>query len=545
MWSRSSSAEGNGKNVIALLDDVRELRGTREVSDIVHMLPADKDHVLIAARTRTWPRTSNMSSYYNLYKANVVTGESSVAGKADRHTFMWLAESDGTPRVRWDGRRNGATRVLMRTAGGDWDVIARFGSREIDELKVIGFTGNPGVAIVADRRGGDRYALSEYQLASRTLGRLLLDHPAVDVGWPVGNVLSDDTGEMLGACFVDDVWYCRYFDTERNRLQQKFEAMFADSTAVRMISWSNDRKRIVIATSGPRNPGAYFLYDVAKDAVSTIGRRHPSLPQRELGETMVIRYTARDGAKIPGYLTLPPGKGEKNLPLVVMPHGGPETRDYAAFDPWVQMFANRGYAVLQPNFRGSGGYGKRFTEAGYRQWGRLMQDDITDGVKALVKEGTADPNRICIVGASYGGYAALAGGAFTPDLYKCVVSVSGISDIAKMMENEDYKAQGDSFTYDYWRRWVGDPAVDAEQMKAVSPINFAAKFRSPVLLIHGTDDDVALVSQSTSMKDALRKAGKQVELKLIENEGHALIQQGAKLYLLTEVERFVTAHLGK
>jgi dipeptidyl aminopeptidase/acylaminoacyl peptidase len=344
---------------------------------------------------------------------------------------------------------------------------------------------------------------------------------------------------------VDDVWYCRYFDAGLNKLQQKFEAMFADSTVVRMIAWSADRKRIVVATSGPRNPGAYFMYDAARDAVSTIGRRHPNLPQRELGETFVIKYPARDGAKIPGYLTMPPGKGEKNLPLVVLPHGGPETRDYAMFDPWVQMLANRGYAVLQPNFRGSGGYGKRFAEAGHRQWGRLMQDDITDAVKALVKDGTADPNRVCIVGASYGGYAALAGGAFTPELYKCVVSISGISDVLKMMENEDYRAQGDSYAFDYWRRWVGDPVADAEQMKLISPINHAAKFKAPVLLIHGSDDDVVLASQSMSMKGALRKAGKQADLMLIDGEGHTPIQQFTKLYILTEVERFVTTHLGK
>lgn len=534
----------DGKNVIALLDDVRELRGARDVSDIVHLLPNDKDHVLIAARTRSWPRTTNVSSYYNLYKANVVTGQSDIVGHADRHTFMWLADRDGAPRVRWDGRPNGPTRVLMHAAsGGDWDEIARYGSREFDELKIVGFTDNPAVAIVADRRGGDRYALFEYQVASRSVGRLLLDHPSVDVGWPVGEVLSDTTGEMLGACFVDDVWYCRYLNPELNRLQQKFEAMFADSTMVRLTSWSNDRKRFIVSTSGPRNPGAYFMYDVAKDAVSTIGRRHPDLLQRELGETLVIKYPARDGTKIPGYLTLPPGKADKNLPLVVMPHGGPETRDYATFDTWVQMFANRGYAVFQPNFRGSGGYGQRFTEAGHRQWGRLMQDDVTDGVNVLIKDGTADPKRICIVGASYGGYAALAGGAFTPDLYKCVVSISGISDIPRMMEYEDFQAQGDSYNYDYWRKWVGDPAVDAEQMKAVSPINHVGKFKAAVLLLHGTSDDVVPSAQSTSMKDALRKAGKKVELHLAEDGDHDW--ERYRSYLLMDMERFVGENIGK
>jgi dipeptidyl aminopeptidase/acylaminoacyl peptidase len=228
-----------------------------------------------------------------------------------------------------------------------------------------------------------------------------------------------------------------------------------------------------------------------------------------------------------------------------MPHGGPELRDYVDFDPWAQMLASRGFAVLQPNFRGSGGYGKSFTEAGHRQWGRLMQDDITDGVTALVKDGTADPNRVCIVGASYGGYAALAGGAFTPDLYKCVMSISGVSDVIKMIEEDRYHAGSDSYIYDYWKKWVGDPrSADAEQMKAISPINHAAKFKAPVLLVHGDQDNNVRSSQSIAMQKALKKAGKQVELVLVP-EGHTFVSIASRKTLLTEMERFVTAHIGK
>ena len=201
--------------------------------------------------------------------------------------------------------------------------------------------------------------------------------------------------------------------------------MFPTEASVGMVSWSDDRKRIVVKTLGPSNPGAYYLCDLTSGEVSPIGLVNPSLPAVELGETTVIKYTARDGARIAGYLTLPPGKGKKGLPMIMLPHGGPEIRDYLRFDHWVQFLANRGYAVFQPNFRGSGGYGRAFTEQGYRQYGRRMQDDITDGLKALIADGTADSKRVCIVGASYGGYAALAGGAFTPELYKCVVSNRG------------------------------------------------------------------------------------------------------------------------
>jgi dipeptidyl aminopeptidase/acylaminoacyl peptidase len=267
------------------------------------------------------------------------------------------------------------------------------------------------------------------------------------------------------------------------------------------------------------------------------------LPENELGDMLVIKYKARDGTKITGYLTMPPGKGDKNLPLVVMPHGGPELRDFVSFDPWAQMLANRGYAVLQPNFRGSGGYGKSFTEAGHRQWGRLMQDDITDGVKALIKDGTADANRICIVGASYGGYAALAGGAYTPELYKCVMSIAGISDVAAMMAHE--KNMQDDELYTYWTNWVGDPKVDLQQIKAISPINSVSKFTAPVLLMHGERDDNVTPGQSMTMSQALKKAGKKSELILVENEGHSFFLDKNRLMLLKEMERFVGQNIGK
>jgi dipeptidyl aminopeptidase/acylaminoacyl peptidase len=352
------------------------------------------------------------------------------------------------------------------------------------------------------------------------------------------------TTGLVGTCYVDDVWFCRYFDPALQRIQQAFEDAVNEAGLVQLTSWSMDRKRFIVKASGPRNPGSYYLYDTAKGP-SLLGRAHPRMTPAELGEMLVIKYPARDGTKIPGYLTLPAGKGSKNLPMVVMPHGGPELRDYVTFDNWAQMFANRGYAVFQPNFRGSGGYGKRYLEAGYRQWGRLMQDDITDGVKALIKDGTADPNRICIVGASYGGYAALAGGAFTPELYKCVVSIAGVSDLVAMIENDRFEGGGrDSFRFRYWKTWVGDPRTDAQEMKAFSPVSHAAKFTAPVLLIHGREDDNVVPTQSLAMEKALKKAGKPVEYILVDYQGHSFVGP-ARLDLLKNMERFVATHIGK
>ena len=306
---------------------------------------------------------------------------------------------------------------MRRGESDNWDVVATYDERELPDLNIVGFGDDPATAIVASRRGGDRFGLYEYNIISRALGRQLFQHSTVDIGAPFGGPIYDPhTTKLIGVSFADDVWFRHYFDPELAGIQQKLEMLFADAAEVRPVSWSTDRKRFVVVTEGPKDSGSYFLYDAVKGSMTFIGKRFPKLPPSELGEMLAVKYPARDGAKISGYFTMPPGKAEKNLPMIVMPHGGPELRDTMQFDDWVQMLANRGYAVFQPNFRGSGGYGRAFTEAGHRQWGRLMQDDITDGVKALIKEGTADPNRICIVGASYGGYAALAGGAFTPEL---------------------------------------------------------------------------------------------------------------------------------
>jgi dipeptidyl aminopeptidase/acylaminoacyl peptidase len=335
-----------------------------------------------------------------------------------------------------------------------------------------------------------------------------------------------------------------FFEPDLARVQAKLSATLSDASSISLLSWSVDRTRFIVKSMGPRDPGTYYLYDAKKDALNKISVRYPGLPSNELGEMLVIKYKARDGTRIPGYLTMPSGKGAKKLPMIVMPHGGPELRDYVTYDEWAQMLANAGYAVLQPNFRGSGGYGRAFTAAGNRQWGRLMQDDITDGVKALIADGTADPNRICIVGASYGGYAALAGGAFTPDLYKCVVSIAGIGDLPEFVTDRGREFTTDSWSYKIWVERIGDPRADSTSMKAASPSFNADKFKAPVLLIHGDKDEIVPIEQSRRMDKALRDAGKSVEFITIEDEGHHFAAEESDIRVMKEIDRFVAANIG-
>jgi dipeptidyl aminopeptidase/acylaminoacyl peptidase len=292
----------------------------------------------------------------------------------------------------------------------------------------------------------------------------------------------------------------------------------------------------------------YVLFDRATKKVSGVANSRPSIKPDDVGEVITIEYKARDGLKIPGLITWPTGvapEERKNLPLVVMPHGGPEAYDAVGFDWLAQFLANEGYAVLQPNFRGSAGFGMVFRQAGRGQWGRKMQDDITDGANALAKMGWVDPNRICIVGWSYGGYAALAGGALTPDLYKCVASIAGVSNLREMLATERRLHGSRSRTVTYWEEQIGDPDKDREAIDAVSPSRLADRFSAPVLLVHGIDDTTVPVQQSDMMNDALKNAKKTVQYIRIKGDDHGLVDNGSRRSVLTSLAEFLAKHIGR
>jgi dipeptidyl aminopeptidase/acylaminoacyl peptidase len=312
-----------------------------------------------------------------------------------------------------------------------------------------------------------------------------------------------------------------------------------------IVGASADGAVWLVRSETPQNPGVYWGFDRTTRTMNRILDTVEELAGRKLAPTRVIDFTTRDGVQLWAYVTGHRSADGVPQPVVVMPHGGPEARDYYGYDPLVQLFAARGYLVVQPNFRGSEGFGLQFVRAGQGQWGKRMQDDVIDAFQALVKAGEADPERACIVGWSYGGYAALMGAARDPGLFQCVVSVAGVSDLIEMLRHDRalYTAERSS-GFLYWRVSIGELGRDDDALAATSPARMADRITAPVLLIHGKVDDVVPPQQSEMMARVLRAAGKPHELLLIEGGDHTLFEIGMRKTAYARMDAFVARHLG-
>jgi dipeptidyl aminopeptidase/acylaminoacyl peptidase len=350
---------------------------------------------------------------------------------------------------------------------------------------------------------------------------------------------------VLRYCYVAHVRICESADPKINGHLQGARKFFDDNANVDVLDASDDDATLLLYVDGPSDPPAYYQYRSTTREVNLVGIVQEATGKKRLPTASIVEYAARDGLRISGYLTRPPGATDATgLPLVVLPHGGPEARDHLTFDVHVQFFAARGYAVFQPNYRGSSGFGRDYIERGYGEWGRKMQDDIGDGLKTLVDQGEADPARVCIVGASYGGYAALAGATLTPDLYKCAVSIAGISDLDDFIGWRKRNWGSDSEGYTYWLKAIGDPDKDEARLREVSPLTQVAKVKIPILLIHGTDDQTVPFAQSKAMKKALDKSGRKTELIALEKEDHSYWSDSNEKLALSSIDSFLWQHLG-
>ena len=539
-WGRNFlSATREGWEMIKL----RAPRGDdADPGSVLDTLRNDPDHVLMTYR---------LSSGLHVARVNILTGEAERILAGHSRVIDYITDRDGDVMGRYAYRQNG--RVLMleaRDEDGRWTEVYRLRRddlRDLPDYDFLGATTEPGKAYVAvqpEAQGGEdanTAAVHVFDFATRTMGPAVWRNATYDV---TSIVVDDETSELLAGCYWADLYRCDFSDRRLDAIMNGVRRFLGEGWSASVVAQARDNTRWLIFARSPSNPGEYYLYDTEARTMDPIGMAYPTLPETALGQMRRIDYAAADGQALFGYLTRPPGAtDDARLPLIVMPHGGPEVRDYLTYDRWVQFLATRGYQVFQPNFRGSAGMGRAFAEAGYRQWGARMQDDVTDGVEHLIENGLVDRDRICIVGSSYGGYAALQGAAAQPDLYRCAASISGISDLPAMLRWERGEAGSDSDRYDYWLKSIGDPSTDRERLDAVSPIRRAADWRTPLLLIHGDDDDIVPISQSRDMERALRRAGKAVRYVVLEDAGHSDWSTLQETTALTELERFLADNL--
>jgi acetyl esterase/lipase len=360
----------------------------------------------------------------------------------------------------------------------------------------------------------------------------------------IDSAISDSwTREIVGVTWSEVERRQQFFDPALQAAYQQATALFEDG-AVFLVNWSRDRARVIIYAERGLDGGGYYLLTTADGSLRRISMVYPELADAVLGIRQSITYRARDGVRIPAYLTLPPVATATNLPLVLLVHGGPHARESLGFDWWASFLASRGYAVLQPNFRGSSGYGRSWEYAGRGQWGGLMQTDVEDGVTALARNHIIDPARVCIVGASYGGYAALAGATLTPERYHCAASIAGISDLAEFLRQREAQSGGEeSMSSDFWRLSIGDRQGDSDHIRDISPANLADRVQIPILLIHGTDDTVVPILQSRRMLERLQSRGKDVRFVELTGDDHWLSDAPTRVQMLRELEAFLATNL--
>lgn len=537
LGDRLFAIDRDGGRLVRLLAGNNQiaLEGVFDLASIASFLPRDPAHILMVLKG------------YNgrsLFRVNLETGMGTQVERPDPSVVGWWLDMDGTPMVRI-AASHGSVR-LYRREGDKWEKFHSMRVREMRERPEYDFVGpsdqRDKLYVLARVPGRDRVALHLYDYQKNEFGEPLAEHAKYDLD---SARVSRDGKSVTFTCHMEDVRVCEFTDREMDAQMRGIRKFFQQSANVYVQESSDDGKTLLLYVEGPRDPPGYYYYLANERRIESIGAVSEKLMQVTLPVARAVEYATRDGLALTGYLTTPANVPEKTrLPLVVMPHGGPERRDRLTFDPWVQYLVARGYAVFQPNFRGSGGFGQAFAESGYGQWGRKMQDDISDGVKALVDQGVADPARLCIVGSSYGGYAALAGAAFTPDLYRCAVAIAAVTDLDDFISWRRRNWGRDSEGYTYWLKAIGDPEREAERIREVSPVEQAAKIRIPVLLIHGTDDWVVPLQQSKMMKRALEKSGRKTELLEIREEGHSYWDDDNEKLALTRIGEFLLQHIG-
>lgn len=495
----------------------------------------------------TKPHTVMMSTYGPcksavgrcLLEVDTQTGKSTVIKVGNQFTGRFIVDRDGRPVARedWDWHKR-EYRVFALSNDTDDSIREIFHTSDVEQPHIRELVSDGTALVLLAANGRTHQAAWALPLDGSPL-RLLAEDPEADI-----TVTYPDryTGQTVGVYASGSERKVHWLQALAQHRYEVLERSFPGQP-VQVYDWTADGSRTIALVSGPSKPPVYYLVDFSTHRADIVAEEFPALSGVQLGEVKEIKYRARDGTLIPAYLTVPPGEHAGTYPLVVLPHDGPAQRDYYLFNPAVQFLATRGYAVLQPEYRGSSGFGHAFAEAGYRQWGGLMQDDVTDGVRSLIDQEVADPHRICIVGdgaGGYSGYVALAGAAFTPDLYACAVSVDGITDLPTLMtELVPDRFRFVSSAQTAWSERIGGPTDPMLGIK--SPINSINSIKASLLIAYGSG--LVPTEQSKRMIGALRAAGKKVTVVEVPGGQSWHENTDTRILVYREIERFLAEHL--
>lgn len=494
--------------------------------DILWTASDGSPHILLAMQTSIY--SDNPGFWPEVRDFDVSTGRGKRVLSPTSNVMDWYADGAGT--VRLGMSYDDATRtskLLYRDAQTQ-------AFRTVNKVRGPGtslgnvpamFLPEAGKAIAYDDADGFN-AVYNLDLTTLKTGEKLFGVP----GYDIDNLITGDGGtRVIGVRYTDTRERTHWFDPKLAEVQALIDKAVGTRRA-QIVSWSRDFNTLIVLVDSPDNPGGYYTFQVDEGVMHLFASISEGLGKKPYGPVSTIRYKARDGLEIEAILTQPKGGG-KNMPLIVMPHGGPFARDEESWDWWAQFLASRGYVVLQPNYRGSSGYGTAFSDKGDGQWGLAMQDDLIDGITWAAKQGIADPKRVCIVGGSYGGYAALRAAQRDHGIYRCAVSYAGVSDMAAILRHDASFLNG-SRSKDYWRSQSPD-------LKGASPVNFAADFSIPVLIMHGKADARVPVKQSREMVEKLKAAGKTYRY-IEQPEGdHHFSREADRIQFLKEMEAFL------
>ncbi len=537
--------DADGSNLVKIFEKNWNMNRNFYGGGLASILYSDADHVMIYAR---------LKGDLDLFKINIHTAEYERVAIGASKTVGWYLDRSGAPAFRIDINWRRTHNVIMRRETSKSGNVKwkKFKTIKIDdkdsraqratEFKPLAPGPELTTFYVAARPEHENTtSIYLYDFEKDEYIKKIKSHPTLDI---TGAVFSSENGELVASYFYDNRLSVDFQDSVIQEHFNGLDAYFGNEANIWPIGSVENNRVMLLRASGPRDPGSYHVYFKKQSRSIALGSIKADLSEDKLAPMEIVKYIARDGLEITGYYTRPINhKTDAPPPLIMLPHGGPEVRDIYSYNQLVQILASQGYAVFQPNFRGSSGKGLAFVKAGHRQWGKAMQTDIEDGYNYLVSKRLASDGNACVLGYSYGGYASLMAGVQTPKKYRCIIAGSAVTDLISLLKYEKKEEGGDSDVYKYWLDFIGDPVKDKLELNSVSPQNLVSSIDDPVLIIHGKSDSIVPIEHAITLEKSLKKHSKYYEILEMEHAGHSYRSDQDERLEYETILKFLAKHL--